>query len=209
MNNIITLTNLKSADENLQIIMRAQTESHRLFIHMSVALFQIREHKQYKDLGYKNVEAFLDSQNVNISKAQFHDMASLGCALQWINTTEDELVACGYSSCKEIARLARSYGDAELNRATIASLITRRSKGTIDNSRVREEVVAALGLDKKPKPESDKAIAPVQNLDESSDADGDDTPTESTDWRTKYKTALGKAKDEADFLAIMREMMGE
>jgi hypothetical protein len=209
MNNVITLTNLKSADENLQIIMRAQTESHRLFIHMSVALFQIREYKQYKALGFKNVEAFLDSQNVNISKAQFHDMASLGCALQWINTTEDELVACGYSSCKEIARLARSYGDAELNRATIASLITRRSKGTIGNDRVREEVVAALGLDKKSKPKADKATAHVQTLDNSSDTDGDDTPTESTDWRTKYKTALGKAKDEADFLAIMRELMGE
>jgi hypothetical protein len=208
MNNTLTLTNLKSADENLQIIMRAQTESHRLFIHMSVALFQIREYKQYKSLGFKNVEAFLDSQNVNISKAQFHDMASLGCALQWINTTEDELIACGYSSCKEIARLARSYGDAEINRATIASLITRRSKGTIDNSRVREEVVAALGLDKKSKSKSDTP-APVQTLDNSNDADCDDTPIESTDWRTKYKTALGKAKDEADFLAIMREMMGE
>jgi hypothetical protein len=200
----INITATRSAQENLQLVIRASRESHRLFIVMSTALYQIKAHKQWKTLGFKNIESFLDAQDVNISKSQFHDMANLGNALLWINTTEEELIKCGYSSCKEIARLAKSKGDAEVNKETIASLITRRAKGTIDNARVRDEVVAALGLD-KPKVES------VQNLDSTPEDDSnDDTTTESaTDWRTKYKTALGKAKDEADFLAIMREMMGE
>jgi len=203
----INITATRSAQENLQLVIRGQRESHRLFIVMSTALYQIKEHKQYKALGYKNIESFLDAQDVNISKSQFHDMANLGHALLWINTTEQELIECGYSSCKEIARLAKSKGDAELNKETIASLITRRSKGLIDNARVREEVVAALGLD-KPKVEK------VQNLDPTLadvDADGDDTPTESVDWRkellAELSRAVAKGKDRADAAALILDIL--
>lgn len=205
----LDITATRSAQENLQLVIRGQRESHRLFIVMSTALYQIKAHKQWKTLGYKNIESFLDAQDVNISKSQFHDMANLGNALLWINTTEEELIKCGYSSCKEIARLAKSKDDAELNKETIASLITRRAKGTIDNSRVRDEVVAALGLDK---PKSDK-LAPAQNLDSTPADDSDeDTATETAaDWRkdllTQLARAVAKGKDRADAAALILDIL--
>jgi hypothetical protein len=206
----IDITTTRSAQENLQLVIRGQRESHRLFIVMSTALYQIKAHKQWKTLGFKNIESFLDAQDVNISKSQFHDMANLGNALLWISTTEEELIKCGYSSCKEIARLAKSKGDAELNKEIIASLITRRAKGTIDNSRVRDEVVAALGLDK---PKVEKSAPPAQNLDSTpaDDSDDDDTTESATDWRkellTELARAVAKGKDRADAAALILDIL--
>lgn len=190
-----------SAHENAEVLKRTQRAMTESFIDASVAVFWMRHLKQYKELGFSRMETFLESQGIDISKAQFHDMARLGNALRWVNVTRDELLAVGYSSAKEIARLAQSAGDAEIMRDDIARLITRRAKGLMSNKDVIAEVDVLLNGSK-----AGESSGPVTD---SGDDSGDDTATTSTDWRTKYKSLLGSATDEADFIARIREMLGE
>ena len=197
---LLTSTPL-SAHENMETIKRTQRATAENFIDASVAMFWVRELKQYNELGFKRLEAFLDSQGVEVSKAQFHAMANLGSALRWINTTREELVSVGYSAMIEIVRLARSKDGAEKYKSDIARLITRKAKGLTDVAGVRNEVKALLGESTK-QADAAPAPAPVET-----DENGDDTA--STDWRTKYKSMLGRAKDEADFLAMLADMRGE
>ena len=190
-----------SANENAETLRRTQRAMTESFIDASVAVFWMRHLKQYKELGFSRMETFLESQGIDISKAQFHDMARLGNALRWVNVTRDELLAVGYSSAKEIARLAQSAGDAEIMKDDIARLITRRAKGLMSNKDVIAEVDVLLNGSKAGKSDNPSA--------DSGDDSGDDTATASTDWRTKYKSLLGSATDEADFIARIREMLGE
>lgn len=196
-----------SASENLETIRRTQRATAENFIDASIAMFWLRELKQYKELGFDRLEMFLDSQGIEVSKAQFHAMANLGSALRWINTTRDELVAVGYSAMIEIVRLAKSKDGAEKHKSDIARLITRKAKGLIDVKSVRDEVKVLLGegkvqADSTPKPPA--APAPVE-----ADDSGDETAPTSTDWRTKYRAMLGRAADEADFLAMLADLRGE
>lgn len=198
-----------SASENLEVIKRTQRATAENFIDASVAMFWLRELKQYKELGFDRLESFLDSQGIEVSKAQFHAMANLGSALRWINTTRDELVAVGYSAMIEIVRLAKSKDGAEKYKSDIARLITRKAKGLIDVKSVRDEVKVLLG-EVKPQaesaPKSTATPAPV----EAEDTDNtDDTAPTSADWRTKYRAMLGRAADEADFLAMLADLRGE
>lgn len=209
MNNTINLISLKSAQENQELIIRCQRENMKNFLYMAIAMFQIREYRQFEALGYKTIDAFIASPHIVVSKGQFNGLANVARMLQWVNTTEDELLACGYTSCMEVARLARSYGDAEVNRERIASLLTRRSKGLIDHARLAKEVAETLGT--KSKPKSDKP-APVQTLDNSSDTDGDDTTTEkAANWRkellTELSRAVAKGKDRADAAALILDIL--
>jgi hypothetical protein len=190
-----------SAHENAETLRRTQRAMTESFIDASVAVFWMRHLKQYKELGFSRMETFLESQGIDISKAQFHDMARLGNALRWVNVTRDELLAVGYSSAKEIARLAQSAGDAEIMKEDIARLITRRAKGLMSNKDVIAEVDILLNGSKAGK--SDNPAA------DNGDDSGDDTATTAADWRTKYKSLLGSATDEADFIARIREMLGE
>ena len=190
-----------SANENAETLRRTQRAMTESFIDASVAVFWMRHLKQYKELGFSRMETFLESQGIDISKAQFHDMARLGNALRWVNVTRDELLAVGYSSAKEIARLAQSAGDAEIMKDDIARLITRRAKGLMSNKDVIAEVDVLLNGSKAGKSDNPSA--------DSGDDSGDDTATTATDWRTKYKSLLGSATDEADFIARIREMLGE
>lgn len=188
-----------SAHENAEVLKRTQRAMTESFIDASVAVFWMRHLKQYKELGFSRMEAFLESQGIEISKAQFHDMARLGNALRWVNVTREELLAVGYSSAKEIARLAQSAGDAEIMREDIARLITRRAKGLMSNKDVIAEVDILLNGSKAGKSDNPK---------EETEAETEETET-ATDWRTKYKQMLGRAKDEADFLAMLADMRGE
>ena len=186
-----------SAQENAETLRRTQRAMTECFIDASVAVFWMRELKQYKELGFTRMEAFLASQGIDISKAQFHDMARLGNALRWVNVTREELMAVGYS--KEIARLAQSAGDAEIMKEDIARLMTRRAKGLMSSKDVIAAVDTLLNGSKVGKSNNPKA-----------EIEGAETETETTnDWRTKYKSVLGSATDEADFIARIREMLGE
>ena len=188
-----------SAQENAETLRRTQRAMTECFIDASVAVFWMRELKQYKELGFTRMEAFLASQGIDISKAQFHDMARLGNALRWVNVTREELMAVGYSSAKEIARLAQSAGDAEIMKEDIARLMTRRAKGLMSSKDVIAAVDTLLNGSKVGKSNNPKA-----------EIEGAETETETTnDWRTKYKSVLGSATDEADFIARIREMLGE
>lgn len=188
-----------SAHENALTLHRTQRAITECFIDASVAVFWMRELKQYKELGFTRMESFLDSQGIDISKAQFHDMARLGNALRWVNVTREELMAVGYSSAKEIARLAQSSGDAEIMKEDIARLITRRAKGLMSNKDITAAVDTILNGSKAGKSDNPKT-----------ETEGAETETETTgDWRTKYKSMLGSATDEADFIARIREMLGE
>lgn len=104
----------------------------------------------------------------------------------------------GYSAMIEIVRLAKSKDGAENHKNDIARLITRKAKGLVDVAGVRNEVKALLGESTK-QAASAPAPAPVE---------ADDTSA-TNDWRTKYKSMLGSATDEADFIARIREMLGE
>lgn len=187
-----------TASENLEVIKRTQRATAENFIDASVAMFWLRDLKQYKELGFDRLEMFLDSQGIEVSKAQFHAMANLGSSLRWVNTTREELVAVGYSAMIEIVRLAKSKDGAENHKNDIARLITRKAKGLVDVAGVRNEVKALLGESTK-QAASAPAPAPVE---------ADDTSA-TNDWRTKYKSMLGSATDEADFIARIREMLGE
>lgn len=188
-----------SAHDNAETLRRTQRAMTESFIDASVAVFWMRHLKQYKELGFSRMETFLESQGIDISKAQFHDMARLGNALRWVNVTREELLAVGYSSAKEIARLAQSAGDAEIMKEDIARLITRRAKGLMSNKDVIKEVDTLLNGSK---------AGTSNNPKEETEAETEETET-ATDWRTKYKQMLGRAKDEADFLAMLAELRGE
>lgn len=188
-----------SAHENAETLRRTQRAMAECFIDASVAVFWMRHLKQYKELGFSRMESFLESQGIDISKAQFHDMARLGNALRWVNVTRDELLAVGYSSAKEIARLAQSAGDAEIMKEDIARLITRRAKGLMSNKDIIKEVDTLLNGSK---------AATSNNPKEEAETETEEAET-ATDWRTKYKSLLGSATDEADFIARIREMLGE
>ena len=193
--NYLDVTSLNSAQENMTTIINGQRESHRYFIAMSVAVFQIREHKQYKTLGFKTIDAFLDEQNINMSRAKYFELAMLGNAIAHLYVEEAGLIACGSSSCVQIARLARTKEDAQANAKLIASLISRRGNGTIDNAKVRDEVTAALGL-----------VKPTEETTEETEETTEDTPAET--WKTKYLRALGTAADEAAFIAMLESIKG-
>lgn len=198
-NNYLLNASPLSAHENAEVLRRTQRAMTESFIDASVAVFWMRHLKQYKELGFSRMETFLESQGIDISKAQFHDMARLGNALRWVNVTRDELLAVGYSSAKEIARLAQSAGDAEIMKEDIARLITRRAKGLMSNKDVIAEVDILLNGSK---------TGTSNNPKKETEAETEETET-STDWRTKYKSLLGSATDEADFIARIREMLGE
>lgn len=192
--NYLDVTALNSAQENMTMIINGQRESHRYFISMSVAVFQIREHKQYKALGFKTIDAFLDAQDINMSRAKYFELAMLGNAIAHLYVEEAGLVACGSSSCIQIARLAKTKEDAQLHSKLIASLISRRGNGTIDNSKVRDEVTAALGL-----------VKPTEET-ETEETETEESPAET--WKTKYLRALGTAADEATFIAMLESIKG-
>ena len=188
-----------TASENLEVIKRTQRATAENFIDASVAMFWLRDLKQYKELGFDRLEMFLDSQGIEVSKAQFHQMANLGSALRWINTTREELVAVGYSAMIEIVRLAKSKDGAEKHKYDIARLITRKAKGLIVVAAVRDEVKSLLGEGKV-----QASTAPNAPALPSPTAEPD-----SNDWRTKYRSMLGSAHDEAHFVAMMTELLGE
>jgi hypothetical protein len=189
--NYLDVTSLSSAQDNMNTIITGQRESHRYFIVMAVAVYQIREHKQYKALGYKSVSAFLDTQDINMSKSKYDELAMLGNALAYLYVEEAGLIACGSSSCIQIARLAKTKDDAQANAKLIASLISRRGNGTIDNAKVRDEVTEALGLTK-----------PTEETEETEESAAET-------WKTKYLKALGSAADEAAFIAMLGSLKGE
>lgn len=190
-----------TASENLEVIKRTQRATAENFIDASIAMFWLRELKQYKELGFDRLEMFLDSQGIEVSKAQFHAMANLGSALRWINTTRDELVAVGYSAMIEIVRLAKSKDGAEKYKSDIARLITRKAKGLIDVKSVRDEVKALLG---ESKPQADSAPKSVA-------VETEETETETTpDWWATVCTIKAMAgNDEAAFRAMMMQSWGE
>jgi len=191
--NYIDVTALNSAQDNMTAIINGQRESHRYFLSMSVAVFQIREHKQYKALGYKTIDAFLDAQDINMSRAKYFELAMLGNALAYLYVEEAGLIACGSSSCIQIARLAKNKNEAQLHSKLIASLISRRGNGTIDNAKVRDEVTAALGL---AKPTEETEETETEETEET-----EETPAET--WKTKYLRALGTAADEDSFITML------
>lgn len=188
-----------SATENLETIKRTQKATTENFIDASIAMFWIRELQQYKELGFKRLESFLDSQGIEVSKAQFHAMANLGSALRWVNTTREELESVGYSAMIEIIRLAKSKDSAEKYKSDIARLITRKAKRLIDVKSVRDEVKVLLG---EGKVQADSKPAPVET---------DETETETApDWWSEVCAIKAKAgNDAAAFRAMMMEHWGE
>ena len=190
--NYIDVTNLNSAQDNMTTIINGQKLAHSSFISMSIAVYQIREYKQYKALGYTSVSKFLDAQDINMSKSKYDELAMLGNALAYLYVEEAGLIACGSSSCIQIARLAKTKLDAQANAKLIASLISRRGSETIDNAKVRDEVKAALGLSE---PESEET---------ETESESESVET----WKTKYLRALGTASDEAAFIAMLKSIKG-
>lgn len=201
-NYLLTSTPL-SAHENLETIRRTQKATTENFIDASIAMFWIREMKQYKELGFDRLESFLDSQGIEVSKAQFHAMANLGAALRWISTTREELVAVGYSAMIEIVRLAKSKDGAEKHKSDIARLITRKAKGLIDVRSVRDEVKALLGEGKV------QADSATKNTATTEPVESDDTETTPGWWADVCAIKAKAGDDKAAFRAMMLEHWGE
>lgn len=196
-----------SAHENLETIRRTQKATTENFIDASIAMFWVRELKQYKELGFDRLEMFLDSQGIEVSKAQFHAMANLGSALRWINTTREELVAVRYSAMIEIVRLAKSKDSAEKYKSDIARLITRKAKGLIDVNEVRNEVKALLGEGKVQAESAPKP--PATPTPAAAEIEGDDTESAPNWWAKVCEIKAMAGNDAAAFRAMMLEHWGE
>ena len=200
------LTSAPSAQENYATIRNTQTQKAEIFIDAAVAIFWIRELKQYEQLGFTRLEVFLASQGVEMSKADYHNKANLGEMLRWINATREELIKCGPSPLQEISRLAKGKGAAEKNKDEICRLINGSSSGLLNFKQVQEQVRAILGSGKKqsgstttpPEPPA-PAPAPVE---------ADDTSA-TNDWRTPFLKMLYAATDPADYFTQLEDMRGE
>lgn len=208
MNYLLTSTP-PSAKENYEIIRSKQAEKAANFIDCAIAIFWIRELKQYEQLGFTRLEVFLASQGIEMSKADYHNKANLGEMLRWINATREELIDCGPSALQEIARLAKGKGMAEKNKAAICRLINGKAKGLLDIKQVIEQVRAILGGDKKQADSTPKAPVNTAPVETSDDDNADDNTPATEDWRAPFLKMLHAAKDAADYFAQLDDMRGE
>jgi len=121
-------------------------------------------------------------------------MANVGRMLEFVpDLDRDHLIGIGYSCAKELARLAPTKDQALVAASDIVTLVMRRKSGQIPNhAAFSAEVDRLLGKEgegegEAPKPE--KSEKPE-------------------DWRTKYRSALAKAGTEAEFVAMLQELLG-
>ena len=205
---LLTSTPL-SAQENYEIIRQTQAANTANFIDAAVALFWIRELKQYETLGFTRLERFLESQGIEMTKSEFHAKANLGEMLRWVNATREELQRCGSTSLTEIARLARGKGMAEKNRDEIARLITKRAAGLLEVKDVKEQVRVILSEGKVQAESAPKPPATPAPVETSDDDNTDDNTPATEDWRVPFLKMLHAAKDPADYFAQLDEMRGE
>ena len=183
-----------TAKANARIIREASAKMAKCFVDSCVACWQVKEGKQYQDLGYKSMTEFLESEGIDVSRSQYDAMANVGRMLEFVpDLDRDHLIGIGYSCAKELARLAPTKDQALVAASDIVTLVMRRKSGQIPNhAAFSAEVDRLLGKEgegegEAPKPE--KSEKPE-------------------DWRTKYRSALAKAGTEAEFVAMLQELLG-
>jgi hypothetical protein len=161
----------------------------KCFIDSAIACWQVKEGQQYKDLGYKSMSSFLESEGIDISRAQYDCMANVGRMIEFVpDLDREQLIGIGYSCAKELARLAPTKDAALVSASDIVALVNRRLSGDIPN----HKSFAA---------EVDRLLS-----NDTGNNDGEEEEKKE-DWRTKYRSALAKADSEESFLAAVREFV--
>jgi hypothetical protein len=186
-----TLLNIKmmTAKANARILRESSAKMAKCFIDACIACWQVKEGKQYKDLGYASMSAFLESEGIDISRAQYDCMANVGRMIEFVPSLDrDQLIGVGYSCAKELARLAPTKDAALVSASDIVALVNRRLSGDIPN----HKAFAA---------EVDRLLS-----NDTGDNEGEEEEKKE-DWRTKYRSALAKADSEESFLAAVREFV--
>ena len=182
-----------TAKANARIIREASAKMAKCFVDSCIACWQVKEGQQYKDLGYSSMSAFLESEGIDMSRSQYDAMANVGRLLTFVDLSRDELVGIGYSCAKELARLAPNKDEALVNAREIHNLVTQRKAGIIPNhAAFSAEVDRLLGKEGEGEGEAPKP----------------EKAEKAEDWRTKYRSALAKAGTEAEFVAMLQELLG-
>jgi hypothetical protein len=180
-----------TAKANARIIREASAKMAKCFVDSCIACWQVKEGQQYKDLGYKSMTEFLESEGIDVSRSQYDAMANVGRMLEFVpDLDRDHLIGIGYSCAKELARLAPTKDQALVSASDIVTLIMRRKSGEIANHKAFcAEIDRLLG-------KGDGA------------GEGESETEKPEDWRTKYRSALAKAGTEAEFVAMLQELVG-
>ena len=206
--NILMTAEANDAKTNLGIIIKTQRAMAESFIDGSIALHQIRALKQYKELGFGSMGAFLESQGIEISRSQANDMARLGLMLAFgIDATRDEMVRAGYSSMKELARLCQTADKARENGKLVARCISRRSNGTMSHTDVVDIVNREL------KGSAAYSATPAEAPEaEATEAEATEPATKNTPawrgyWQNRFNVISIVARNEAEFIALMSEAL--
>jgi hypothetical protein len=186
-----TMLNVKmmTAKANARILRESSQKMARCFVDACIACWQVKEGKQYKDLGYSSMSAFLESESIDISRPQYDCMANVGRMLEFVpDLDRNQIIGIGYSCAKELARLAPTKDAALVSAADIVALVNRRLSGDIPNHRL--------------------FAAEVDRLLDGGNGEGEEEGEEPVeDWRTKYRSALAKADSEEAFLNLVREFV--
>lgn len=191
---MITVLNQKimTAKANARIIREASAKMAKCFVDSCIACWQVKEGQQYKDLGYKSMTEFLESEGIDVSRSQYDAMANVGRMLEFVpDLDRDHLVGIGYSCAKELARLAPTKDQALVSASDIVTLVMRRKSGEIANHKAFSA-------------EIDRLLGKGDGAGEG-ESEGEE---KAEDWRTKYRSALAKADSEEAFLSMIQELIG-
>lgn len=182
---------IMTAKANARIIREASAKMAKCFVDSCIACWQVKEGQQYKDLGYKSMTEFLESEGIDVSRSQYDAMANVGRLLTFVDLSRDELIGIGYSCAKELARLAPNKDEALVNAKDIQNLVTNRKMGVIPNHKAFSA-------------EIDRLLGKGDGAGEG-ESEGEE---KAEDWRTKYRSALAKADSEEAFLSMIQELIG-
>jgi hypothetical protein len=207
--NILMKATPKSANENAEIIRNLSREMAGNFIDLSCAIAEVCSLKQYKELGYSRLSDFLESQGVELSRSQADNLRRIGNALAYgIDATRDEMVRCGMACMAEIARLAASPKMAREHAVLIAKIVTRKGNGTMTVTQARELVDRALKGDAKSSaPTTESAPESTPEAEETEGPESTPAASWREDWTRRFHGVMKAAKNEADFIALMKEVL--
>ena len=182
MKNILLTGKVMSAKDNAKALKALYVQESEVWVDTCVIFQQMTDHQQYLELGYDSMLDFFAGEKLAIKKAAYYSMAATGRMMLHVSIERKQLVGIGKSCACELARLAQTNESAWENGDIIADLISRKLSGDIQDFKAfKAEVDAVLN--------------------------GEGEEAKSHDWKTKYRSAMGKAKSEEEFLYMVAQYM--
>lgn len=216
-----TADEIKSATANHRTVVTCLKETAGTFLKLSRALFAINSLGQYKALGFKSWAKYLESQDVNFSIPQSkgyirlgrmlatvmfpeHDKLNKEMDIYLLNVTDDEMMACGYSSMLELSRLAQTPKAFQEHSGEIMDYINMRAKGRITHAKLKVEIDDILGVGKG------RVDAEVQEGSEDRTTGAETATTDVLnvagypDWKRSILKMVASSPDMNNFMASLQ-----